>query len=87
MTCTCGASGAIDGHSVFCGLRQSEIDAIQTRLNRVVVGLPERLEKTKAVVKDQENKLGQVSSVIQQWNGGMIWNHEALKQIERILND
>ncbi len=52
MPYTCESSGVLDGHSPFCNLRRGHDSA--PRLNKVVVGLPERLEKRDSALRDLE---------------------------------
>lgn len=51
--CTCGASGAIDKHAYHCELRAKLAPRVAGS-NRVVVGLPERLERSKAALRSAE---------------------------------
>jgi hypothetical protein len=62
MGCTCGSSGAIDGHSPFCALRAPE----EPRLNRVVVGLPERVESRGAALREHEKMVENVRTLVAQ---------------------
>jgi hypothetical protein len=82
MACTCGSPGALDGHSPFCALRRVE----DTRLNRVTVGLPERVESAKASLRDHEKMIEEIRKVVAAWRTEHPgWTHNAMKEIERIV--
>ncbi len=85
MGCTCGSAGALDGHSPFCDLRKVESwDAAPPRLNKVVVGLPERLEKRDDALRELEGKLAGIKLALA--NRGL-GDRKVLDAIERIVND
>ena len=86
MGCTCGSSGALDGHSPFCDLRKVSVD---TPSNRVVVGLPERLSNAKTAVSDLEGKLEEIRRIVVAWRSGdtyLGWTHNAMKEVEKVVN-
>jgi hypothetical protein len=62
MLCTCGSAGALDGHSPSCALRKVD----EPRLNRVTVGLPERVESAKASLRGAELLIQQIAVLYDQ---------------------
>lgn len=61
MGCSCGSAGALDGHSPFCDLKK--VEGGDTRLNRVVVGLPERVQNAKQAVGELETLIENLKQV------------------------
>jgi hypothetical protein len=58
--CTCGAEGNPVGHTALCEERSAP------RLNRVTVGLPERVESAKASLRGAELLIQQIAVLYDQ---------------------
>jgi hypothetical protein len=55
--------------------------------NRVLVGLPDRLNDAKASLRDHEKMIEEIREVVAAWKSAEHpgWTHNAMKAIERIV--